>query len=475
MVERTIDRGFWGKGLSARLLLLTIVFVMIAEFLIYAPSISRHRKSYIEQMLSEAHLAALALEATADAMVSEDLENELLQGAGAYAIVLNRPERRLLALSRDMPPKVDLIIDLRDAMMVSWLPAAFETLFQDENRVLRVVATSPKDPDVVLEVVMDETPMRLAMYAYSTRILQLSVVISLVTAGAVYLSLQLLMLRPMRRIIGSMVNFQEDPEDESRIIVPGGRSDELGLAERQLAVMQRDVRAALRQKSRLATLGAAVAKVNHDLRNSLATAMLVHDRLANLEDPEVQKVTPRLYTAIDRAVNLCSQTLSYVGDERPEIERFPVELRRLVEQVAEVMKSFGEDNPDLRPLADMEWRIEIDPALRLDADPGQLMRIFENLARNSALAGARCLTVSAGKDETGVAIDVADDGPGLSPKAREKLFQPFVGSARSGGTGLGLIIVRDVMRAHGGNVTLAKSDEKGAIFRLEFPQAEAAG
>ena len=469
MADGPLDSGFWGRGLSARLLLLTIVFVMIAEFLIYAPSISRYRKSYIEQMLSEAHLAALALEATADAMVSDDLENELLQGAGAYAIALSRPERRLLALSKDMPPKVDLTFDLRDTMMVSWLPAAFDTLFQDSNRVLRVIAPSPKDPNVVVEVVMDETPMRLAMYGYSTRILQLSIVISLITAGAVYLSLQLLLVRPMRRIIGSMVKFQEDPEDESRIMVPGDRTDELGLAERQLAVMQRDVRNALRQKSRLATLGAAVAKVNHDLRNSLATAMLVHDRLANLEDPEVQKITPRLYTAIDRAVNMCSQTLSYVGDDRPEIERFPVELHHLVEQVAEVMRSFGEDMPELKPLAEMAWRIEIDPALRLDADPAQLMRILENLARNSALAGATTLTVSAERRNGATVVDIADDGPGLPQKALDKLFQPFVGSARAGGTGLGLVIVRDVMRAHGGSVTLARSDQTGATFRLEFP------
>lgn len=475
MTDGTFHRKYWGTGLSARLLLLTMVFVMIAEFLIYAPSISRYRKSYIEQMLSEAHLAALALEATADAMVSEDLENELLQGAGAYAIVLSRPDRRMLALSKDMPPKVDLTFDLRDTMMVSWLPAAFETLFQETNRVLRVIAISPKDPDVVLEVVMDETPMRLAMYDYSTRILQLSVVISLVTAGAVYLSLQLLLVRPMRRIIGSMVNFQEDPEDETRIIVPGRRSDELGLAERQLAVMQRDVRNALHQKSRLATLGAAVAKVNHDLRNSLATAMLVHDRLANLEDPEVQKITPRLYTAIDRAVNLCSQTLSYVGDDRPEVDRMPVELRHLVEQVAEVMRAFGEDTPDLRPLAEMTWKIDIDPALRLDADPGQLMRLFENFARNSALAGAGTLTLAAERRDDRVVIDVADDGPGLPQKALDKLFQPFVGSARAGGTGLGLVIVRDVMRAHGGTVTLVRSDDSGATFRLEFPQPETTG
>lgn len=460
-----------GMGLSARLLMLTVVFVMIAEFLIYAPSISRFRKSYLEEMLVEAHLAALALEATADAMVSEDLENELLFYAGAHAIVLNRQERRLLALSKDMPPNVDVIVDLRDMSMVSWLPDAFDTLFQDENRILRVISPSPKDADVVVEVVMDEAPLRHAMYGYSTRILQLSVVISLITASAVYLALQLMLVRPMRRIIDSMVNFQEDPEDQARIIVPGRRRDELGLAERQLAVMQRDVRAALRQKTRLATVGAAVAKVNHDLRNSLATAMLVHDRLAHMDDPEVRKVTPRLFTAIDHAVNLCSQTLSYVGDGEPEADRTRLKLRNLIEQVEDVLRAFGEDDPKLRALVGLEWRYEIDPAFEIDVDAAQLMRVIENLARNSALAGAKVLTLSARIENERVVIDAADDGPGLPAKAKEKLFQPFAGSARAGGTGLGLVIVRDILRAHGGDVALTKSDETGATFRLEFPLA----
>jgi len=455
--------------------MLTIGFVMIAEFLIYAPSISRYRKSYLEEMLVQAHLAALALEATADAMVSEDLENELLYYAGAYAIVLNRHDRRMLALSKDMPPKVDKIVDLRDAMMVSWLPSAFETLFQDENRVLRVISPSPKDPEVVVEVVMDETPMRLAMYGYSTRILQLSVVISLITAGAVYLSLQLLLVRPMRRIIDSMVGFQEDPEDDSRIIVPGRRRDELGLAERQLAVMQRDVRASLHQKTRLATLGAAVAKVNHDLRNSLATAMLVHDRLANMEDPEVQKVTPRLFNAIDHAVTLCSQTLNYVGEGAPETERIRLKPRQLIEQVEDVMRAFGEDDPKLSALIGLEWRYEIDPDFELDADPAQLMRVIENLARNSALAGAKVLTLRAWDEKGRTIVEAADDGPGLPPKAKEKLFQPFAGSARAGGTGLGLVIVRDILRAHGGEVTLTRSDETGTTFRLAFPKSRKTG
>ncbi|MBL6927760.1 MAG: HAMP domain-containing histidine kinase [Rhodospirillales bacterium] len=458
-----------GVSLSARLLLLTAVFVMIAEFLIYAPSISRFRKVYLENVIAESHLAALALEATADAMVSEDLENELLLHAGAYAIVLKRAELRLLALSKDMPPKVDRTLDLRDVSTAYWLPAAFDSLFQDENRVLRVIAHSPKDANVTVEVVIDETPLRKAMYGYSTRILQLSVVISLITGGAVFFSLQWLLVRPIRRVMRSMGSFQEDPEDEARIIVPGERLDEIGEAERQLAIMQRDIRAALHQKSRLATLGAAVAKINHDLRNSLAVAMLVSDRLANIADPEVQKVAPRLFGAIDRAVHLCSQTLSFVGDGTPKVHRSLINLHALALEVEDMLKMFCEGDPKHRAVCELEWRNRIDPEIEIEADNNQLIRVIENLARNSAQAGATEFCLDARIEGERIAIDISDNGPGFPPDAKKNLFQPFSGSSGRSGTGLGLVIVRDVVRAHDGDIELARSDENGVVFRIELP------
>ncbi|MCG8510737.1 MAG: HAMP domain-containing histidine kinase [Rhodospirillales bacterium] len=458
-----------GIGLSARLLLLTITFVMVSEFLIYAPSISRFRKVYLEEMIAEAHLAALALEATADAMVSEDLENELLFHAGAYAIVLNRTEKRLLALSKDMPPKVDATLDLRDMAMTDWLPDAFAAMFRRENRVIRVIAISPKEPDVVVEVVMDEAVMREEMYGYSTRILELSIVISLITAGAVYFSLQLLLVRPMRRITRSMAAFQEDPEDVSRIIAPSKRNDEMGRAEQQLAVMQQDLNAALHQKTRLAALGAAVAKVNHDLRNSLSTAMLVHDRLADIDDPDVKQVTPRLFNAIDHAVNLCSQTLNYVGDGAAKVEKSLVNLHSLVLEVEDMLRMFCEGDAKNQAIHDLKWHNRIDPALELEADGGQLMRIFENLVRNSGQAAATEIVISAIVEGERVIIEFSDDGPGLPDSAKENIFQPFAGSARAGGTGLGLVIVREVVRGHGGEIELSKSDTSGATFRIELP------
>ncbi len=125
------------------------------------------------------------------------------------------------------------------------------------------------------------------------------------TAALVYLSLQWLLVRPMRRMTASMTRFREDPEDASRMIVPSGRADEIGLAESELAVMQETVRQALGQRARLAALGTAVTKINHDLRNILSTARLVTDGLTASAAPEVRRLAPRLIDAIDRAVALC--------------------------------------------------------------------------------------------------------------------------------------------------------------------------
>ena len=460
------------RGLSARLLLLTVMFLLLAEFLIWTPSISRFRKVYLEQRISDAHLTSLALEATPDNMVSNELEMELLAHAGAHGIVLRKPGRKILMLSTKMPPSVDLTIDLGKGSFLIWIGDAFQALAQNENRILRLIGMAPTNPNVGVEVILDETPMRRAMYDYSGRILQLSIVISLITAGLLYVSLQWLLVGPMRRLTHSMTEFRDNPEDETRTIRPSGRDDEIGVAERELAGMQKDVRAALRQKTRLATLGAAVAKINHDLRNSLATAMLVSDRLADIDDPEVQKVAPRLYDAMDRAVDLCSQTLNYVSDGPPPMECSHFHVHELVAEVGSALSS--REAPDALGSA-VEWRNEVDFELDVEADRGQLFRVLNNLGRNARQAGAGTVRVGARREGGRILIDVADDGPGLSDKARDGLFEPFAGSSRDGGTGLGLVIARDIMRAHGGDIELVETGASGATFRLSLPGRNPSG
>ncbi len=451
------------KSLSARLLVLTIFFVMLSEVLIYAPSIGRYRKVFLEETITKAHLATLALEAMPDHHFHAGLEKELLFLSGTYGIILERPRRRTVVFGGAIPPAVDVTYDLRKGTFLLWMLDAFRTLAQRENRVLRVIGVYPGDPSSVVEVIMDEAPMREAMFDYSARILNLSIVISLITAGLVFLSLQWLIVRPMGRITRNMAAFRENPEDASRMAPPLDRPDEIGIAQRELAVMQDELRSALRQKTRLATLGAAVAKINHDLRNSLSTAVLASDRLANIDDPEVKRVMPRLYHAMDRAINLCSHTLDYVSDEFPKLRPTLFNLHKLVAEVGSEIGSPGFSG------SDFTWRSKVDFELDLEADREQLYRVLNNLGRNSRQAGAETVSVSARRDDERIVIDFSDDGPGISDRAKERIFKPFSGSAPGGGSGLGLIIAQDIMRAHGGRITLSETGPNGTVFSLEFP------
>ena len=448
------------RSLSSRLLVLTVFFVMVAEVLIFVPSTARFRETWLGEKLSLGHLAILALDATPDRMVSEMLRKELLAHVGAYALSVRRGGARL-ALSSEMPPAVAQSYHLDEEGMPELIANAFATLLRTKPRVIRIVASSPKDPSVEIELVMDEHPLHVDMVRFAWRIFGLSVVISLLTATLVYLALQWLMVRPMGRLTQSMVAFREDPEDADSAIQASRRRDEIGTAQRELADMQDRLRATLKQRAHLAALGTAVAKINHDLRGILASALLVSDRLAKVNDPEVQRITPTLFGSIERAVKLCSRTLDFVGQAHPTPDRSRFLLRPLIEDVESAIAL-----PDGR--ADT-FHNRVDAAIDVDADREQLFRIFNNLFRNALEAGAHNVTVEARSNGRWIEIDVADDGPGLPPKAQEKLFQPFEGSARAGGAGLGLAIARELIRSHGGDITLVDTGSGGTTFRIALP------
>jgi len=463
------------RSLSAKLLVLTVLFVMLAEVLIYTPSIARFRLTYLEERLAAAHLAALSVEASPTMMVAMGLQNKLLAHVGAHVVDLVQPDTRVYMLSRSMPPKVDAVFDLRDASAVGLIRDAFGALAQRGNRVVRVIGLSPKDPAIRVEMVMDERPMVDAMIDFSGRILALSVVISLITAGLVFLALNGLLVRPMRRLTASMVAFRRDP-DGSPPIEPSPRTDEIGVAERELADMQDTVRTALRQRERLAALGTAVTKINHDLRGILSTAALLSERLSESADPEVRRVTPRLMASIDRAVELCGQTLAYSRDGVLPLTLAPVNLGALVDEAgAEVLAAMRTQGAAQGARSDLRWDNRVPDGLTLPVDAVQMARALANLGRNAAQAGADAVTVTAERRDGTLALLVADNGPGLPPRAREYLFQPFAGSARAGGIGLGLAIAREVLRAHGGELRLVESTATGTTFALELPIGAKAG
>ena len=462
------------QGLSARLLVLSIIFVLIGEVLIYVPSIARFRADYLDQRIEAARLAALTVEAVPDAMVSEMLGHELLRHAGVKAISLKRSGRRTFILAEAMPVEIARTYEPDSDGIFELIGHAFAALWHPDWNGIRVIARSPKDDEEILvDIVMEARPLREAMVDFSVRILMLSLVLAAITASLIYLSIHVMLVRPMRRITQSLVGFQRDPEDAATDVRVSGRRDEIGVAQRELHRMQEEVRRSLRRQARLAAVGGAVAKINHDLRNMLSTAALITERLALARDPEVQRLSQPLVAAIDRAVNLCMQTLAFARAEDAGLSKSRFPLRALADEVAADV--FVQGNGRVR------WLNEVPEALAVTADRDQLFRVLLNLVRNAVEAisaepvnGAATnrpatVTVRAAAVGDWVTIDVIDTGPGLPERARQNLFEAFSGAGRKGGIGLGLVIARDVVRNHGGTLSLAETGSGGTTFRIALP------
>jgi signal transduction histidine kinase len=455
-------------GLSGKLLGLTVLFVMMAEVLIYAPSIANFRLNWLNDRLSAAYTAALVFETAPNGMVPDTVARQILDSIGARAVVLKMGhERRLLAAS-DMPPAINQDIDVRNMSWHRAIIEAFETLICSETDVMRVVGPAPMGGEFV-EIVIDEAPLRKAMLNFSIRILILSLIISAISATLVYLALHLLLVRPMRRMTANIVAFRADPENPARIIAASARGDEIGTAERELAAMQADLAALLAQKNHLAALGLAVSKINHDLRNLLTSAQLFSERLAKVADPHVQRFAPQLMRALERAIAFCQSTLSYGRVQEPPPDRRMLALDPLVETVREAL--------GLDAATPVRWIGAVERGLMVDGDPEQLFRILLNLARNAAQAldgrdakdpGRDQIRITGRREGAVVVIEVSDTGPGLPERARAHLFEAFQGSTRPGSAGLGLAIAAELVRAHGGEIRLVEGTI-GATFRLTIP------
>ena len=459
----------WPIGLSGKLLFLTIIFVMLAEVLIYVPSIVNYRMSWLNDRLAAAHTAALVLDAAPSGMVPESLAKQVLESIGAHAVAIKMgSQRRMLAVS-DVPAQIRQDIEMRT---MSWPRATYNTfntlLFSKPGDVIRMLGPAPMGGDY-LEIVLDEAPLRNAILKFSVNILLLSLMISGITATLVFFALHYLLVRPMGRITANMVAFRADPENRSLIISESGRGDEIGTAEEELAAMQRELASMLHQKSRLAALGLAVSKINHDLRNLLASAQLFSDQLSNLPDPKVQRFAPKLMRALERAIAFCQSTLSYGAAQEAAPERKTIDVEPLIEEVHEAL-GLGLDVP-------VRWIVAVERGLTVEADHDQLFRVLVNVARNSMQAmearGARDpardqIRITGRREGSVVVIEVSDTGPGVSEKAHAHMFQAFQGSTRPGGSGLGLAIAAELVRAHGGDIRLVPGTI-GATFSITIP------
>ena len=456
------------RGLSVKLLVLTVLFVMIAEVLIFLPSIANFKLRWLEERLGTAAAVSVVLVQEDSESLPRTLQDDVLMAIGAKAIAVREGGVSRLLVIAEMPPEVDEHIDLARTGPVAAMAGALDTLFFGGTRMLRVFGKVGESA-TEFELVIPDKRLRAAMLVYSRNVALLSLVISLFTATLVYAAIDRIMIRPIRAMTSSMLAFARAPDEPGRIIAPENRSDEIGVAERELADMQQRLQKTLGEQKHLADLGLAVSKINHDMRNILASAQLLSDRLRGVRDPSVQAFAPKLLRALDRAVSYSEGVLAYGRTQEAPPSRRQIRLRQLVDEVQDLLGVDGAGN--------IEFVNGVDAGFEVDADSEQLFRVLTNLSRNAIEAMAadnsaamvRRLTISAERIGSVSRILVTDTGPGLPQKARENLFAAFRGSARSGGTGLGLAIAHELVRAHGGSLELVESIGGRTVFSVTIP------
>ena len=260
--------------------------------------------------------------------------------------------------------------------------------------------------------------------------------------------------------------------DRNRRLAPSDPRTDLGATAAAFDTMLDEVVGAERRaKDSEARVRTFLGDAAHDLRTPLTGVLAATEHVLR-EDPPRPEREQTLLTAIRetrRAARLVEDMLlSTTIDQGLELHRGPVDLRGLAERVvgAERVASPGVD-----------LAVE-GPEVVVDADADRLHRLVSNLVRNAVQAGAGSVRVRLrppgllGPGDGTVALEVADDGPGVPPEERSRVFERLVrldASRAAGGSGLGLPIARGLARAHGGDLVCAEPDGPGALFRLTLP------
>jgi signal transduction histidine kinase len=437
--------------------------------LFFAPIVAAFQTARINDRLNLAETAAIAL---GSSEVQDDLQRNLIEEAEILRIALGSEEGRELLLESPIPRDatgVPRTYDYREATLWQRIAWAIETLTSPPGRVLLVLGKPRYQAGDFVEILINERPLKQELWAYAWQALVASLLISALAAAAIYYLLTWLFVRPVERLTHRVVQFSKAPEDASIFASASARADEIGRAERALADMAEHVRSSLRQRERLAALGAAVARIAHDLRNVLSTAQLVTERLGKSEDPGVKQAAPRLERAIGRAAGLAAAALRYGKAEEAAPVLSPLRVHAAVSEALD---------DALAAFPTLSRRAAVSEDLIAIADPDSVHRILVNLIRNAAQAAAGvrpdaedAVLVSAERRGAVIVIAVKDRGGGVPDSARAILFQPFVSADRAGGAGLGLAISRELARAQGGDVRLAETNAEGAVFEATLPAA----
>jgi len=463
--------GFISRRLSGKLLLMTIGFVMLAELVIFIPSAAKFRQDWLIERAQQAGLLAQALTGVPNYEASEVLTQQFMEDTDVTMMSAKRNGMSEFMLGH--PPEKGNItmVELREERRLPRYRDAFRAFFGSADGCLRILSPSPVAGQDALELIIPEGKLKWAMRDYFKDIFWLSLVIALITGLLIYLTMLVLIIRPIEKLAKGLSDFREDPEKRQSNRPPTKRKDEIGQLEREFHDMKQSVRSGFKQRERLATLGMAVAKINHDLRNVLTSASLVSDRLASDQDERVSKMGNRLTRAIDRGVKLTGDVLNYSQSGSDKTEYESVRISFLLGEVAgDTLGNFGAGPRKINFIN------KVPSDLTVMADPDHSYRIFQNLFRNAAQAMAgireddaqRDLTVEAVPTGDKITIRIIDTGPGLPEKAKDNLFKAFVGSSGNGNTGLGLTISKELANDQDGDLLLESTDGQGTIFNVSL-------
>jgi signal transduction histidine kinase len=469
---------FHGFGLAARVLAVTIGFVLLAMSLFYVTRLTAHREMLLHGKISAVQTTVDAFGMAGPTPPPHDLSQKILNSVDVKWMAIETPTgRREFVIAGGPPAGVESIVAADNSYLES-MAATFHTLFAAPRTVVKLSAPAQAN-EPAIEFAFDETTLVQSLRRVSYNFLTISLTIAAVVTCVLWAALWRMVLQPVRRLTSNIIAFGESPQDASRVIAPSGRGNEIGRAETALAVMQGSLAHELAQGKRLAELGMAVARINHDLRNILSAAQLISDRLATIPDPLAQRLAPRLVATLDRAIQFCQSTLTYGASRELPPSRRRFDLSELVSQVVEAGTAEHE--------VAIDYNIDIPPRFCVYADPDHMLRVLENLSRNAAQAlmakGAtdgrpKAIRFAAIRTDGLALVEISDTGPGFPPDQHDRIFEPFHKSTSDVGAGLGLAIAADLVTRNGGAITLApaKADDFycGARFLIKLPTAEGA-
>ncbi len=222
-----------------------------------------------------------------------------------------------------------------------------------------------------------------------------------------------------------------------------------------------------REAAERAARGDAVARmaamVAHEIRNPIGTirgsAELIRARSGTALGERDREALADVLAEVERLRRLTDDFLDLARE--PALVPVVVDLAELSSDAA---RALARSHPDVSVHLDV-------PALRVRADPARVRQVLANLLVNAAQGGARAVEIAGALRDSVACLEVRDDGAGVPPDVRARLFDPFT-SGRPGGTGLGLAISRRIVERHGGTLRLIATGDRGSTFALDLPIGE---